>query len=138
MQVEVPLAIDQFGGAEFALAKLFAHPSGHLQPAGNAAFRTDSQRGAMTVLIKNHRSGVVSHGRMWFELMPLIRVAGVNGADLGNRVDDVLCGKIRFFSDQTIALVMDVVSAMQVLLKGEFGKDVAGAIELIHGGFEFL
>jgi hypothetical protein len=33
---------------------------------------------------------------------------------------------------------MDVVSAMQILLKGEFGKCVAGAIELFHRGFEFL
>src|SRR6266540_67944 len=64
VQVEVPLAIDQFGGAEFALAKLFAHPGRHLQPPGNTAFRTDSQRGAMTVLIKSHRAGVISHGRM--------------------------------------------------------------------------
>src|SRR6266545_3007261 len=88
VQVEVPLAIDQFGGAEFALAKLFAHPGRHLQPPGNAAFRTDSQRGAMTVLIKSHRA--------------------------------------------------DVISAMQILLKGEFGKGAAGAIELFHVGLEFL
>jgi hypothetical protein len=27
---------------------------------------------------------------------------------------------------------------MQILLKGEFGKSVAGAIELFHSGFEFL
>src|SRR5499426_4200436 len=119
MQVEVPLAIDQFGGAEFALAKLFAHPGGHLQPAGDAAFRTDSQRGGLTVLTKSHRLGVVSHGRMWFELMPLILVARVNGADLGDRVDHVLRGKTRFCSDQAIALVMDVVSAMQISLKGK-------------------
>ena len=33
---------------------------------------------------------------------------------------------------------MDIVSAMQILLKGEFGKGVAGAIELFHRGFEFL
>ena len=75
---------------------------------------------------------------MWFELMPLILVARVNGADLGNRVDHVLGGKIRFFSDQAIACVMDVVFAMQISLKGEFGKGVAGAIELFHGGLEFL
>src|SRR5262249_5222711 len=31
VQVEVPLARDRFGGAEFALAKLFAHLGGHLQ-----------------------------------------------------------------------------------------------------------
>src|SRR5262245_29198695 len=48
--------------------------------------------------------------------MPFILVARVNGADLGNRVDHMLCGKIRFFSDQAIAFVMDVVSAMQILL----------------------
>src|SRR5262245_30036948 len=35
MQVEIPLATDQFGGAEFALLKLFAHPGGHLQLAGS-------------------------------------------------------------------------------------------------------
>src|SRR6266536_6033769 len=138
VQVEVPLAIDQFGGAEFALAKLFAHPGGHLQLAGNAAFRTDSQRSAMTVLTKSHRAGVVSHGRMWFELAPLVLVARVNGAHFGNRVDHVLGRKIRFFSDQAIAFVMDVVFTMQISLKGEFGKGVAGAIELFHGGLEFL
>jgi hypothetical protein len=33
---------------------------------------------------------------------------------------------------------MDVISAMQIALKGEFGKGVAGAIELFHSGFEFL
>src|SRR5262252_1050510 len=43
MQVEVPLAIDQFGGTGFALLKLFAHPGGHLQPAGDATFWTDRQ-----------------------------------------------------------------------------------------------
>src|SRR5215510_15099634 len=84
VQVEVPLAIDQFGRAEFALAKLFAHPGGHLQLSGDAAFRTDSQRSAMTVLTKSHRTGVVSHGRMCFELVKLVLVARVNGADLGN------------------------------------------------------
>src|SRR5215475_494814 len=49
MQVEVPLAIDQFGGAEFALPKLFAHPGRHLQLACDAAFRTDGQRDGLTV-----------------------------------------------------------------------------------------
>src|SRR5215468_6042324 len=138
MQIEVPLATDQFCGAEFALSKLFAHPGGHLQPAGDAAFRADRQRGGLAVLAKSHRLGVISHGRMRFELMPLIRVARVNGADLGDRVDHVLGGKIRFLSDQAISGVMDVVFAMQILLKGEFGKSVAGAIELFHSGFEFL
>src|SRR6516165_3767214 len=111
VQVEVPLAIDQFGGAEFALSKLFAHPGGHLQPAGDAAFRADRQRGGLAVLTKSHRLGVISKGRMRFELMPLIRirVARVNGADLGDRVDHVLGGKIRFLSDQAISRVMDVV-----------------------------
>src|SRR6266508_463894 len=33
---------------------------------------------------------------------------------------------------------MDVVFAMQITLEGEFGKSVAGAIELFHRGFEFL
>jgi len=33
---------------------------------------------------------------------------------------------------------MDVVSAMQIPLEGEFGKSVAGAIELFHGELEFL
>src|SRR5215475_10353541 len=138
MQVEVPLAIDQFGGAEFALSKLFAHLGGHLQPAVDAAFVTDRQRDGLTVRTKSHRSGVVSQGRMLFELMPLILVARVNGADLGDRVDDVLCGKIGFLTDQAIALVMDVVFAMQITLKGEFRESVAGEIELFHGGFEFL
>src|SRR5262245_20635176 len=116
MQVEVSLAIDQFCRAEFALLKLFAHPGGHLQLAGDATFRTDRQRGGLTVLIKSHRLGVISKGRMRFELMPLIRIASVNGADLGDRVDYVLGGKIGFSSDQAIALVMDVIPAMQVTL----------------------
>ena len=59
MQIEVPLATDQFGGAEFALSKLFAHPGGHLQPAGDAAFRADRQRGGLAVLTKSHRLGVI-------------------------------------------------------------------------------
>jgi len=33
---------------------------------------------------------------------------------------------------------MDVVSAMQITLEGEFGQGVASAIELFHSGFEFL
>jgi hypothetical protein len=37
-----------------------------------------------------------------------------------------------------IAMVMDVVFAMQITLKGEFGKSVAGAIELFDGELEFL
>src|SRR4029434_10205984 len=126
MQVEVPLAMYQFSGAGFALAKLFAHLRRHLQPAGNAAFRANGQRGAMTVLTKSHCAGVISHGRMWFELVKLIRVACVNGADLCNRVDHVLRGQSGFLTYQAIALVMDVVFAMQILLKGEFGKGVAG------------
>src|SRR6516225_7505742 len=138
MQIEVPLAIDQFCGAEFALLKLIAHPGGHLQPAGDAAFRTDGQRDGLTVRTKSHRLGVISQGRMRFELMPLIRVARVNGADLCNGVDHVLRGQRGFLTDEAIALMMDVVSAMQILLKGEFGKSVAGAIELFHSGFEFL
>src|SRR5262252_9440046 len=138
VQVEVPLAIDQFGGAEFALLKLFAHPGGHLQPASDAAFRTDRQRDGLAVLTKSHRLGVISKGRMRFEVMPLIRVARVNGADLGDRVDHVLRGQRGFLTDEAIALVMDVVLTMQIALKGEFGKSVAGAIELFHSGFEFL
>ena len=47
-------------------------------------------------------------------------------------------GKICFFSDQAIACVMNVVFAMQILLKGEFGKGVACAIELFHVALEFL
>jgi hypothetical protein len=43
-----------------------------------------------------------------------------------------------FSSDQAIAFVMDVVFAMQIPLKGEFGKGVACAIELFHSEFEFL
>src|SRR5215475_9007828 len=70
--------------------------------------------------------------------MPRIRIARVNGADFGDRVDYVLGGEICFSTDQAIAFVMDVVSAMQITLKGEFGKSVAGAIELFHRGFEFL
>src|SRR5262249_47643337 len=112
MQIEVPLAIDQFGGAEFALAKLFAHPRGRLELAGNAPFRTDSQRDAMTVLTKSHRAGVISNGRVRFELVKLVPVSRANGAHLGNRINYVLRGMIRFFSDQAIALVMDVVFAM--------------------------
>ena len=138
MQVEVPLAIDQFGGAEFALSKLIAHPGGHLQPAGTAAFRTDGQRDGLTVRTKSHRLGVISKGRMRFELMPLIRVARVNGADLGNRVDHALRGQRGFLTDEAIALMMDVVFAMQITLKGEFRESVAGAIELFHGELEFL
>jgi hypothetical protein len=138
MQVEVSLAIDQFGGAEFALLKLFAHPGGHLQLAGNAAFGTDGQRDGLTVRTKSHRLGVISKGRMRFELMPFIRVARVNGADLGDRVDHVLGRKICFLTYEAIALVMDVVSAMQITLKGEFGKSVAGAIELFQGELELL
>jgi hypothetical protein len=64
---------------------------------------------------------------MRFELVKLVRRARVDGAHLGNRVDHALGGKIRFFSDQAIACVMDVVFAMQILLKGEFGKTVGGA-----------
>src|SRR5262245_39357969 len=90
MQVEVPFAIDQFGGTGFALAKLFAHPGRHLQPAGDSAFRTDRQRSGLKVRTKSHRFGVISQGRMRFEVMPLIPVARVNGADLGNRIDHVL------------------------------------------------
>jgi len=75
---------------------------------------------------------------MRFELMPLILGSRVNGANLGNRVDHVLCGKIGFLTDQAIAFVMDVVFTMQISLKCEFGKGVAGAIELFHRGFEFL
>ena len=138
IQVEVPLAIDQFGGAEFALLKLLAHSGGHLQPAGDAAFGTDGQRSGLKVLTKSHGLGVISQGRMRFEVMPLILIARVNGADLGNRIDDVLRGKLRFFTDEAIALVMDVVLTMQITLKGEFGKGVAGAIELFHGELEFL
>ena len=70
--------------------------------------------------------------------MPLIRVARVNGGDLGDRVDHVLRGQRGFLTYQAIAVVMDVVSAMQIALKGEFGKSVAGAIELFHGELEFL
>src|SRR5262245_50853684 len=138
MQVEVPLAIDQFCGADFALLKLFAHPGRHLQLAGDAAFGADRQRDGLKVRTKSHRLGVVSHGRMRFEVMPLILVARVNGADLGDRVDHVLRGQRDFLTDEAIALAMDVVFAMQITLKGEFGKGVAGAIELFHSGFEFL
>src|SRR5215471_1728153 len=138
MQIEVPLATDQFGGAEFALLKLIAHPGGHLQPAGDAAFRTDSQRDGLTVRTKSHRLGVISHRRMRFELMPLIRAARVNGADLCNGVDHALRGQRGFLTNEAIALMMDVVFTMQITLEGEFGKGVAGAIELFHSGFEFL
>src|SRR5215475_6834212 len=75
---------------------------------------------------------------MRFELMPFVMVTRVNGADLGDRVDHMLCGKIGFSSDQAIAFVMDVVSARQITLKGEFGQGIASAIELFHSGFEFL
>jgi hypothetical protein len=75
---------------------------------------------------------------MWFEFVKLVLVARVNGADLCDRVDHALGGKIRFLSDQAISGVMDVVFATQILLKGEFGKGVVGAIELFHSELEFL
>src|SRR5215468_2351006 len=90
MQVEIPFAIDQFGGTGFALPKLFAHPGRHLQPAGDSAFGTDRQRSGLKVRTKSHRFGVISQGRMRFEVMPLFPVARVNGADLGDRIDHVL------------------------------------------------
>lgn len=92
----------------------------------------------MTVRTKSHRLGVISKGRMCFELMPFIPVASVSSANLGDRVDHVLGRKLGFLSDKAIALVMDVVLTMQIPLKGEFGKSVAGAIELFHGELEFL
>src|SRR5262249_2838058 len=104
----------------------------------DAAFVTDRQRDTLTVRAKSHRSGVISKGRMRFELMPLIRVTRVYGADFGNRVDHVLRGQRGFLTDEAIALVMDVVSAMQIPLEGEFGKSVTGAIELFDSRFEFL
>src|SRR5262249_49768488 len=112
------LAIDQFRGAGIALLKLFAHPGRHLQPAGDAAFGADSQRDGLTVRTKSNRLAVVSQGRMRFEVMPLIRFARVNGGDLGDGVDHVLRGKIGLLTYQAIALVMDVVFAMQIALKG--------------------
>ena len=75
---------------------------------------------------------------MRFELMPFMRVARVNGADLCNRVDHVLLGQRGFLTYQAIALVMDIVFAVQISLKGEFGKGVAGAIELFQGELEVL
>ena len=75
--------------------------------AGNAAFRTDSQRGAVTVLIKSHRAGVISHGRMWFELVKLIRVARVNGADLGNRIDRKLSAAVILLAKSMINAIND-------------------------------
>src|SRR5215813_6191612 len=138
MQGEVPLARDQFGGAQLALTKLLAHPGRHLQPAGQAAFRTDRQAGGVRVLTQNPRAGVRSHGRMRVEWVKLLRVARVGGAPLGNRVDPMLSGHCGFLTNQAIARVMEVGFAMQSLLKGEFGKRVAGAIELFPGGLKFL
>src|SRR5262249_41202994 len=67
MQVEVPVAIDQFSGTEFALPKLITHSGRHLQLAGDAAFGTNGQRGGLEVLTESHRPGVISHGRVRFE-----------------------------------------------------------------------
>ena len=74
---------------------------------------------------------------MCLEMVKFVRLARVSAAHLCNRVDHVLGGQIRFFSDQAVALVMDVIFAMEVLLKGEFRKGVAGAVELFHSGLEF-
>src|SRR5262249_41879416 len=75
---------------------------------------------------------------MRFDLTPLIRVERVNGGDLGDRVDHMLRVQIGFLTSSAIELVMDIVSTMQIALKSEIGKSVAGAIELFHSGFEFL
>ena len=138
MQVEAPLTVNQFSGTRLVRAQLFAHPGRHLQLAGQAAFRTDSQTGGVAVVTQNHRPGVVSDGRMRLESVKLVRFAGISVGHLGDRIDHVLGGQIRFFADQMITRVMDVVFTMQVLLKGHLGKSVAGAVELFHRRLEFL
>src|SRR5215813_186558 len=138
MQGEVPLARDQFGGAQLALTKLLAQLGRPLQWAGQAAFRTERPGGGGTILAEDPRAGVRSHGRMRVESVNLVRVARAGAAPLGNRVEHVLGGKIRSLADQVIARVMEVRFAMQLLLIGHLRKRVAGAVELFHRGLEFL
>ncbi len=136
MQVEAPLAIDQFRGAGFTPLKLFAHPGRHPQSAGDPAFGADRQRDALTVGTKSHRSGIVPKGRMPFELMPPGRVAHAGGADFCDRVDHMLRGEVRLLANQAVAGMMDVILAAQVLLEREFGKGVASPVELFHRGLQ--
>src|SRR5262245_7566560 len=137
-QVEASLAIDQFGRTRLAFAKLFAYLRRHLQLAGDATLRTDGQRSGVTVPAENHGPRVVSDRRMRFELVKLVRLARISAAHLCNRVDHVLSVERGFFPDRVIARVVNVIFAMQVLLKGQLGKSVARAVELFHRGFERL
>ena len=138
MQIVLAFLVDQFSGAKGARTELLAHLGGHLKLAGHAPFGTNGQGGRVTVLSQSHGSGVVSHRSMGLESMELVRVANVGRADLCDRVNDVLCGQRSLSPDEAIAGVMEVVFAMQVLLKGQLGKRIAGAVKLFHRGFEFF
>ncbi len=136
VQVEVPLALNQFCGAGFTPLKLFAHPCRHPQSAGDPAFGADRQRDGLTIRTKSHRSGIVPKGRMQFELMPPGRVAHAGGADFCDRVDHMLRREVRLPANQAVAGMMDVILAAQVLLESEFGKGVASPVELFHRCFQ--
>jgi hypothetical protein len=71
-------------------------------------------------------------------VLALIQLSQLRAAHFRNRIYHVLSGQGGFLADQVIARVMDVVFAMQLLLKSKVGKSVAGAVELFHGGLEFL
>src|SRR5262245_30897185 len=138
MEIELPLAIDQFGGTELTLAQLPAHLRRHLQLAGDAPLRTDSQRCGVAVLPQDHSPGIVANRRMWLELMELVRFTHVCRTHLSNCVDYMLRGQVGFIPNQVIGGVMNVVLTTQILLKTQLRDDIAGAVELFHRGLQFF
>src|SRR5262249_38982133 len=119
-----------------ARTKLLSHLGGHMKLACHAPCGTNGQGSRVTVLCHIQGSGIVSDRRMRLESMELVRVANVGRAGLRDHVNDWLSGQRSRSPDEAIAGVMEVVFAMQVLLKGELGKSIAGAVNLFHGGFQ--
>lgn len=137
VQVELALAENKIGGANFPCSEFVTHRRRQLQITRHAAFRADSKAGFLKVPLKSQRTDIEAHGRSLLELVLPFAVAGKGFRDLGDRVDHVLRWKCGLSTRLFIGGVVNVIAAMQLLLSGYFRNKVTSFRELTHSVLQF-
>src|SRR5215510_14668771 len=115
MQIEFVVPDKQLGRADIGLTEFAPQGIRHLQLTCNSSLRTNGQRNGITILPKFHGSGVISNRRVRFEFMPLRTVSNICSSDFCDSVDHMLRWKFRFFPNQIVSLMVNIIFTMQVL-----------------------
>ncbi len=138
MHIENALPVDEFRRTELPGCEFAPETPGHLQLTNHAAFGADGQSSSQEAFAQSQRAGIKTHGRVLLEAMQLIRFTHISRAHFSQRIDDMLAGQARFFADQLVTRVMQVIAAGDALLEGKLRKRIAGVIVLFHRRLQAL